>query len=281
MLLLRTNLNLIAYLVTAVSLLMMDGQSAQAYSTKTIYKLECLNPYAMVVPDSCCSNSVFKGEGHPECQAGSGSANQGMLLSLAASTTVATNSLQTAKAIVTNEVDAQKSFTSSPSATLDRVTQSAEYDALPTDPEGGSQNFGNAQSSRSRGGASSGQGSSAGGALGMMGGNKGSSSSSDPQAQVDALSKDSGRMVGYVRGEQGAQAKASGAGSATLSGFGNSDAGDHGLSDDAAMRSLASDEEEGVSEDPKDYFSRISPAESIFKVVSRRYVKKQSLWVKK
>jgi len=101
--------------------------------------------------------------------------------------------------------------------------------------------------------------------------------------KVALIDKENGLSLsgkGGGSGSGGLGGGGSGSASGSGSGSGSSDSiQDYQLGEGEDVNGDASDHDSmGSAEDPKDYFSRTNPSDSIFRIVSSRYMKKKSLW---
>lgn len=253
---------------------------ADRWTPTVVFRPSCMNSDGMVVPADCCSsNGSFTGANKPECNLGFSSGAQGLVQGLGASNLSAQQSLNTAKELMgmSAQVGEQKGNTSEgANAQLPSLAAVWAAPENPLDTKSANQNL-NPRSATS--GGSGGSAANAGASPLGLGGSGGTRTQESKDLNKNSAEEKAYALNGYVSGEgKAAGAKEGGADSVKDSGMG--DANFLGETKDGLERDVSSEEMLGSVEDPKDYFGRISQSESLFKVVSRRYVKKQSLWVR-
>lgn len=142
--------------------------------------------------------------------------------------------------------------------------------------------FGNLNAAGS--GAGAGGGGNSGGGSGGAG--SGASESANTKKDSDSKTGDaagakSDGLGGFVAGEGGAKdgSGAGGDGKVNTDGFGDARFGS-GAGAGAGQDAMAEFAGDGMGSpvDPSDYFRRIDPSANIFKIVSKRYTQKKSLW---
>lgn len=133
------------------------------------------------------------------------------------------------------------------------------------------------ESSDGSGGASGASGGAGGLGFGLSGGS--GSKSGTVGAKGEALaSKDGSGSGGYSSGDAGGGRGGSGGSSGSVTGEGAADLRNGNGKNSENANALNDEDGIGSATDPSDYFKRIDPSASIFKVVSARYVRKKSLW---